>query len=108
MSLLRGSPEDLPRATLLYAVRSGKEALFFDEIQDAAQQSEGRFRVVTLASDQDETVDVGAPTAVLDRPLTDYDFYLCGPAGLLATVRTILRRHSVPSNRVHFERFELR
>jgi ferredoxin-NADP reductase len=40
--------------------------------------------------------------------LPDYDFYLCGPGGLITTVRTTLRRNRVPSNRVHFERFELR
>jgi predicted ferric reductase len=51
LSVLRGAPGDLPRATLLYAVRSGKEALFLDEIEYAAQQSGGRFRVIVLASD---------------------------------------------------------
>jgi predicted ferric reductase len=108
LSALREQSAQLPPTTLFYAVRSHKEALFLDEIQNAAERFDGALQVIVLASDQDERIDVDTLTKNLPKPLPSYDYYLCGPGELLAAVRTTLRRHRVPARHVHFERFKLR
>lgn len=98
---------------LFHGARTAAERAFDAEIAGLAAQAGGAVRVVRALSRPDATpaddhehaghVDL----ALLKRtlPFDDYDFYLCGPIGLVQGLYDGLRDMRVPDDRIHAESF---
>lgn len=68
--------------TFVYATRNKDEALFLDEIQKQANDL-GNFRVISLLSDEGNFANIDVLKDTLDQPLTDYDYFMCGPKPMI-------------------------
>ncbi|MBV9292864.1 MAG: ferredoxin reductase family protein [Frankiales bacterium] len=100
---LPATPGDL---TFLYRASHQTDVLFRDELEAIADKRGARLHVVT-----GRRADLGydpLSAAALARNIPDlpaHDVYVCGPAGMTATVVASLRRAGVPRRHIHSETF---
>ena len=92
---------------LYYGVRTGREALFFDELEARAAKLGGIW-IRRFDSDAGGRINVQAVESDLGDPLGDWSYYLCGPKPLVADLTAGLKVRRVPARRIHNEEFELR
>jgi predicted ferric reductase len=93
--------------TFVYATRNKDEALFLDEIQKQANDL-GTFRVISLLSDEGNFANIDVLKDTLDQPLTDYDYFMCGPIPMIDGLMKDLKASGVQRRRIHTEAFEFR
>ena len=93
--------------TFVYATRNKDEALFLDEIQKQANDL-GNFRVISLLSDEGNFANIDVLKDTLDQPLTDYDYFMCGPKPMIDGLMKDLKASGVQRRRIHTEAFEFR
>jgi predicted ferric reductase len=92
---------------LYYTVRHRDEALFLDEIEEAAKKNPGlNVHICFSASDGSLTVDELLENAGGD--LHDHDIYMCGPLPMLQAFSRQFKELAVPTRQVHFEEFNFR
>ncbi len=92
------------RIVLVYANRDEHSVIFGPELSRLAADAGGRL-VVLHWLDSLLGVPTAAAITALARPYASYHAFICGPDPYLAAVRDALGRLSVPSQRVHVERF---
>ena len=115
-SVLAAEPHSY--AYLLYGNSREKGIIFYDRLQKLAAESNGRFVVRYMLSNQGwlssfqpwrrGRVDEAAIHAFVqeNRPLAhDAQYYMCGPGGMNRTVRQALINLDVPTSRIHYESF---
>lgn len=95
-------------ATLLYRVASEDDIVFQDELDKLSRKRGVDLRVLVDAEIGDDQSDgLGIPALRRLVPdIAERDVYVCGPPGMLVAVRRRLLALTVPSDRIHFERFE--
>jgi ferredoxin-NADP reductase len=87
---------------LLYRARSADELLFRDELEAIAARRGARIGYV-LGAGRDRLSAAELRRMVPD--LADRDVFMCGPPGLMTSVRTELRAAGLPAGQLHEERF---
>ncbi|WP_369381976.1 2Fe-2S iron-sulfur cluster-binding protein [Streptomyces sp. cg36] len=111
---LREDPEC--RVSLVYANRSAQSVLLADELTDLKDAHVGRFFVLHVLSRETRESELLSGRIDADRlprllallgaePDESAHFYLCGPWGLVETVREALTRWGADPDRVRFELF---
>lgn len=101
--------------TIIHAARSSAERAFFDELTELSEESQGQLRYISLLKHVTGTERIGtdfSSTARIDADLlrhwlslTDYDFYLCGPAAFMQAIYDTLREIGVRNKRIFAESF---
>jgi ferredoxin-NADP reductase len=89
---------------LLYRVRTAADALFRAELDDIAARRGAR--VHYIVGEGRDRLSAGALRS-LAPDLTERDFFMCGPPGLMSAVRQSLRNAGLPRHQLHEERFDL-
>ena len=108
LSMVRGMGLDDDRDIhLVYAVREKKEALFLDEISSKVSQLTG-FKLVLLESKLGDYARVDIMKTKLPAPISEYDYYLCGPKSMVNGISNDLRKEGIVRSRIHTEAFEFR
>jgi ferredoxin-NADP reductase len=112
MSMLRYIEATSPgtEVLLLYGVRSQRDIIFKEELERLRELA--RFQCVIVPSRQVPGKSGGAPGR-LDREritqevgqITDQFFFLCGPAGFMASITDILTSMDVRADHIRQERF---
>jgi predicted ferric reductase len=107
-ALLASMPAAPGDITLLYRVATAEDVIFRDEIADiAARRHVVLHALIGSEIGDDQTDQLGIPAILALVPdVRDRDVFVCGPPGLVDTVRRRLRTIGVPHEQVHFERFE--
>ena len=90
-----------------YAVRTAKEALFFDELEARAADV-GGVTINRFDSDAGVLVDADVILKDLDDDIRDWSFYFCGPKPMTVAICKELMKHGVSARRIHKEEFEFR
>ncbi|MBF0131213.1 MAG: 2Fe-2S iron-sulfur cluster binding domain-containing protein [Magnetococcales bacterium] len=105
----------IPRETwFFYGVRNAEEHLWKEALATSAADHEHiRMHMAHSAPGPEETegtdyhhrgrVDIRLLKQLL--PSNNFDFYICGPADMMATLVSDLTQWGVPENRIHFETF---
>ena len=93
--------------TLVYAIREQDEALFLDELK-AKADSLKNFKLVLLQSNQGEFARVDIMKTKLPDPLSEYDYFLCGPKPMINGLTKDMRKEGVSKTAIHTEAFEFR
>lgn len=104
------------RVSLIAGHRSAAEVLFKSQLAALAAQYPAQFHyqeVLELAA-----LESGCTVGRLDEATTErelaalplaahesVDYFLCGPAGMMAAARAVLKVRGVPADRIHEERF---
>lgn len=112
-SVLAG--EERSTATLLWANRTHRSAMFLDEVADLKDRWPDRFQLVHVLSREEAASELLSGRLDADRakrllhelvrPAEVDDWFLCGPEGLVTSVRGVLLEAGVPEGRVHRELF---
>jgi ring-1,2-phenylacetyl-CoA epoxidase subunit PaaE len=117
LSLITTTLEAEPgsRFTLVYGNRFVRSIMFCDELEDLKDRYLGRFALYHVLSRDHQEVELfngridEAKCAVLFDtliPIAGIDeAFVCGPAGMIDSVTAALKRHGLPSGRLHVERF---
>lgn len=91
----------------VYASRNCEEALFLDELQSRTADL-GNISLHPLFSDQGEFARVDVAKKKLSSPLTEYEYFICGPKPMLDGLIRDLKKEGVPRTKIHTEAFEFR
>lgn len=107
--------EPASRVTLLYGNRTTRSIMLLDELQDLKDRHPDRFVLHHVLSREPRDAELLSGRIDPERlerflaallPVDGVDeWFLCGPAGLIDGAEATLRRHGVPGERIHHERF---
>lgn len=97
-----------------YGVRNGREHILKDYLREIAAQNP-HIRVSVCYSDPLPTDEAGVDYDFAERVSVDlfkrllgvnnYEFYICGPPPMMASLTSGLEKWGVPEERIHFEAF---
>ena len=101
---------------LLYGNRNRQSIIFEKELNELAQQSDGRFRITYILSQPESNwaglegrLNQSAILKLLEEVPADAtrrsEYYICGPDGLMDEARGALKLLGVPTDQVHKESF---
>ncbi len=106
-ALFETLPADPGDLTFIYRASRPADIVFRDELETLARQRQANLRFV-IGRRADLGYDPLSARALASNvpELKRHDVYLCGPAGMAATVRHALRKAGVPGRQIHHESFE--
>jgi predicted ferric reductase len=107
-SLAQELTEKKKDAVLLYACRTGEEAILKNELDTMAQQSGLKVTCVTSDDKAWEGEKGFLDKEKIQRLAPDFmerEVYLCGPPPMTKAVLAALRDLGTPKSQIHFERF---
>ncbi|HET9051111.1 MAG TPA: FAD-binding oxidoreductase, partial [Candidatus Dormibacteraeota bacterium] len=112
-TLLAGEPRS--DVALVYGNRTAHDVMFLEELEDLKNRYPSRFALHVVLSREPRDADilsgrVDGPRleALLGSPLLPVhvdEWFLCGPAAMIASLRSVLAAHGVDGSRVHAELF---
>jgi predicted ferric reductase len=105
---VRALLEDLPpgRAVVIYRAHGHAGAVLGGELDRLAAERQATVVYLTDREDADRVLSPDGLTALVSD-LALRDVFLCGPPGLVARVRRVLRQLSVPRHHIHTDPFQL-
>src|SRR3954454_9780184 len=106
-ALFQSLPAEPGELTLIYRSGRNVDVVFRDELTAIAKARGARLHII--AGHRRDLGHDPLSTAALSRNITDlreHDVFVCGPAGMTATVVRALRGAKVPRRQIHSESFE--
>lgn len=103
------------KVILVYGNKSTKDTMFLKELLDLQHQYNERFSIEFVFSQADEDdaifgrIEKSTVNYVMKNKYKHIDvdaFYICGPEGMIHTVKNVLAEHDIKNDRVHFELFK--
>ena len=94
-------------STLVYAIPDRSSAVYLDELR-TREDALPHFTLSAHYSDEAGFVDRTYLESVLEQPLLDCLFLVCGPPPLMGAMRTLLAVAGVNARQVIMEDFEIR
>lgn len=101
--------------TLFHAAQTVAQRAFHADLHQAAANSSGKIRYVSVVSQPEQGTRVGedfdakgyiTPELIRETlPLDDYDFFLCGPYPFMQAIYDMLRDLGVRDDRIYAEAF---
>ncbi|MCD2258217.1 ferredoxin--NADP reductase [Psychroserpens luteolus] len=107
--------EVLSKVILVYGNRSTRDTMFLNELLELQHQYSSRFSIQFVFSQAEEEnaifgrIEKSTVNYVMKNKYKDIEvdaYYLCGPGGMINTVKDVLAQHNIDENRVHFELFK--
>lgn len=107
--------EVLSKVILVYGNKSTKDTMFLDELLELQHKYSSRFSIQFVFSQTDENdaifgrIEKSTVNYVMKNKYKHVEvdaYYLCGPEGMIHTVKDVLTEHNVDKNRIHFELFK--
>ena len=90
-----------------YTVRHREEAVFVEELQEAASRHP-RLKMRIRFSSTEGSLTVAEIIQNAGGDVRGYDVYMCGPLGMVQAFEQAFRAAGVPADKVHFEEFNFR
>lgn len=103
------------KVILVYGNKSTKDTMFLNELLELQHQYSDRFSIQFVFSQTDEDdaifgrIEKSTVNYVIKNKHKNIDvdaFYLCGPEGMIHTVKNVLTEHGVDEDRIYFELFK--
>ena len=103
------------KVILVYGNKSTKDTMFLNELLELQHQYSERFSIQFVFSQTDEDdaifgrIEKSTVNYVMKNKHKHIDvdaFYLCGPEGMINTVKGVLTEHGINEDRIHFELFK--
>ncbi len=85
-----------------------EQALYVDEICDAAKEEHGNFHPHVIYSERDGRLTASQIAATCSGGIDTKEVYLCGPTDMTESLRGGLHHLGVPLDRIHLEYFNFR
>lgn len=100
---------------LVYGNKSTQDTMFLNELLELQHQYKERFAIQFVFSQLQENdavfgrIEKSTVNLVVKnkyKHIAIDDYYLCGPEGMIHTVKDVLTEHGVTAERIHFELFK--
>lgn len=100
---------------LVYGNKSTKDTMFLDELLQLQHQYSDRFSIQFVFSQTQETdaifgrIEKSTVNLVVKNKYKHLDidaFYLCGPEGMINTVKDVLEEHDIQKDTIYYELFK--
>lgn len=95
------------KSTLIYAVPDKSSAVYLEELR-TREKALPHFTLHVHYSDEAGYVDRAYLESIMEEPFLDCLFMICGPASLMAGMRTVLTDAGVSARQIITEEFEIR
>jgi predicted ferric reductase len=95
------------RSTLIYSVPEQADAVYRDELRQRASAN-ANLRLVEHFSDEEGFIDHSYLEDIVNQPLTEYLYMICGPPPMLEALRSLLSDAGVSAKQVFVEDFDIR
>ncbi len=100
-------PDDGLRIDLYYSVKTASELINWEELTGIVALKNGWFRLIPYVGDQ-QPGHLNADFIEKNSSGTKgKDFYICGPPGMMKSLREQLRQKHVPGTSIHSEEFAM-
>ncbi len=107
LSMLKDLPDQGYRVYLFYTVSTASEFVSTEVLNMLAMQKQNSVRIIPFATDQQGRHLTIEDIETLSGALTGKDFYLCGPAPMMDSLRKQLKAKGVPGAHIHTEEFAM-
>ncbi|WP_108879899.1 ferric reductase-like transmembrane domain-containing protein [Anderseniella sp. Alg231-50] len=108
LSKLRAMDEEDNREVhFAYAARNKEEAIFIEELEAIATDRHN-ITIYPLFSDEGDFARIDVAKQKLPDPLTDYEYFICGPKPMVEGLMKDLKKEGVKRKAIHVEAFEFR
>lgn len=103
------------KVILVYGNKSTKDTMFLNELLELQHHYSERFSIEFVFSQTDENnaifgrIEKSTVNYVMKNKYKHIDvdaYYICGPEGMIHTVKNVLTEHNIDENRIHFELFK--
>jgi ring-1,2-phenylacetyl-CoA epoxidase subunit PaaE len=103
------------KVILVYGNKSTKDTMFLNELLELQHNHKDRFSIQFVFSQHDEDdaifgrIEKSTVNYVMKNKHKHIDvdaFYLCGPEGMIHTVKDVLTQHDIAEDSIHFELFK--
>lgn len=103
------------KVILVYGNKTAKDTMFLDELLELQHAHKERFSIQFVFSQQDEDraifgrIEKSTVNYVMKNEYKHIEvdaYYLCGPEGMIHTVKDVLTEHNIDESRIHFELFK--
>ena len=103
------------KVILVYGNKTTKDTMFLNELLELQHNHKERFSIQFVFSqhDQDDAIFGRIEKSTVNYVMKNKHkhievdaFYLCGPEGMIHTVKDVLTEHDIPDNKIHFELFK--
>jgi predicted ferric reductase len=94
-------------STLIYSVPRKRAAVYAEELQQAIDSLE-QTSLVQHFSDEEGYIDQGMLEGILQHPLKNYLFLICGPAIMMESLKSLLTEAGVKPKQIVMEDFAIR
>jgi len=103
------------KVILVYGNKSTSDTMFLNELLELQHTHKERFSIQFVFSQHDENdaifgrIEKSTVNYVMKNKHKHIDvdaFYLCGPEGMIHTVKDVLTEHDIDEDRIHFELFK--
>jgi len=117
LSIVKSVLEEEPQSKviLVYGNKTTKDTMFLQQLLDLRHQYTDRLTIKFVFSQAQENdaifgrIEKSTVNLIVKseyKHLNIDAFYLCGPEGMIHTVKDVLTDHNVDENRIHFELFK--
>ncbi|WP_460220454.1 2Fe-2S iron-sulfur cluster-binding protein [Psychroserpens sp. MEBiC05023] len=103
------------KVILVYGNKTTKDTMFLNELLELQHKYSSRFSIQFVFSQADEDnalfgrIEKSTVNYVMKNKHKDIEvdaFYLCGPEGMIYTVKDVLTEHQIDEDRIHYELFK--
>jgi len=94
------------RIDLYYCVRNADEIIDFDTLTEIANISGGQFRFIPYVSSVNGQISA-SKLEYYSGGITGKEFFLCGPPGMMKSLKNQLKKKGIPSSSIHSEEFSM-
>ncbi len=95
------------RVEFFYTVRHPEEALFLDELEEAAALNPGLNLHVRFSA-VDGSLSAAEIVRNVGGDIRSYELYLCGPIPMVQSFTDQFMGYSIPADQIHYEEFNFR
>jgi predicted ferric reductase len=103
LSMARSLSDDEYEVDLYYATKTRRQAHFEREFEEISDRVRG-FRVFQVVEESDGRI-TAERIAQRSQGLAGKDVFICGPPGMIDSLRTQLVAQGVPTHKIHYEIF---
>lgn len=112
-SILRSQMEMTPsrKIVLVWGLATKEDLLLIDELEKMRENNSNFSYHITISREQVEPYDFGRisleylQSIGVDRLFPEADFFICGPAGMMDSMKQILNKNDVQRGKIHIEEF---
>lgn len=95
-----------PRVYLFYGNRSEEEIIFKDELEQLREANSSKFMIMNFLSSNGERLDKERTKSLVGNAQAGMaDYYICGPEGMISSVKSGLEEAGLPKEEIFIEYF---